>query len=119
MIEWMEIILIFMALSFLFSSIKMHEDFFWGAILAFWSIILWFILATSILEMETPYQIYNATSGNIETGLQVYTFKTAPEMIYLFYLFAIVTTIYFTVYYIFIPVYNMFFKDETRGKSRE
>lgn len=92
MIDWLVIIFIIMAILFMFGSIeKMREhDWFWSFIFTLLGTVVWFILAASILEVEVPYEIYNATSGNIETGVHTVTSKVAPEMVYFFQMMALV-----------------------------
>ena len=62
------------------------------------SILLWFLLAASIQEIEIPYQMYNGTSGNIETGYHVFSSPISPFMVYLFMGFGAIMTIYFVGY---------------------
>lgn len=92
MFDWLVIIFIIMAILFMFASIeKMRErDWFWSFIFTLLCTVIWFILAASILEVETPYEMYNATSGQIETGIHTVTSKVAPEMVYFFQMMALI-----------------------------
>ena len=92
MIDWLTALFIIMGLLFMFAAFeKMREnDWFWSFILTLLSTVIWFILAASILETETPYQLFNATSGNIETGVHTYSSKVSPEMVYFFQMMAII-----------------------------
>lgn len=64
------------------------KDYFWGFITTLVGTVIWYICAASIMETEIAYQLFNATSGNIETDIQVASSKIAPEMLYFFYMMA-------------------------------
>lgn len=60
--------------------------------------ILWIILALLIVQgVEIPYQLYNATSNKIETGLQLVQNNLSP-MAYLFMGFSVLMFILFFVF---------------------
>ena len=109
MLDWLAIIFIIMALLFMLLGIDKFrdKDYLWSFIFTLISIVMWYILAASILETETPYQLYNATSGNIETGISIYTSKVAPEMVYFFYMMASINII-FMVLQVFVAVGSIF-----------
>jgi len=92
MIDWLIIIFIIMAILFLLVAVeKMRDrDWFWSFIFTLLDAIIWFILAASILEVEESYQMFNATSGNVETGIHTVTSKVAPEMVYFFQMMALI-----------------------------
>jgi len=46
------------------------------------------------MEIEIPYQMYNATSGNIESGYHVFTSPISPFITYLLAGFGVIMTIY-------------------------
>ena len=52
--------------------------------------IIWITLALFLIQgIETPYQMYNATSGNIETGVHTIQANLDP-LAYLFMAFALI-----------------------------
>jgi formate hydrogenlyase subunit 3/multisubunit Na+/H+ antiporter MnhD subunit len=60
--------------------------------------ILWLILALFMLQgIEIPYEIFNATSGNIETGVHIIQNNLSP----LSYLFTGLGAIMFILFVIF------------------
>ena len=107
MIDWMFAIFIMITFLFMYLAVEHHDDTFWGAMFTIIDIILWFFLSATVLEMETTYQIYNATTGNIETGIQIATSKIAPELVYMFYMFAAIMMVYFVGYFMFAPIYEV------------
>lgn len=115
MIDWLVIMFILMAVLFLFAGIEKtrEKDLFWGFVFILVSTVMWFILAASILETETTYEMFNATSGNIETGIHRYTSKTAPEMVYFFQMMAIVSMI-FSIVIAFLAAANLFKERKNR-----
>ena len=80
-----------------------HE--YWTIIFTFLSMSMWFICAFGVLELQIPYQIFNATSGNIETGYQ--TYHELPYLSYIFLGIAVSCLIYF-VTLAFKPIINAF-----------
>jgi len=92
MLDWLMIIFVIMGILFLLIAVeKMKEhDWFWSFIFVLLDTVIWFILAASILEVEVPYEMYNATSGQIETGIHTVTSKVAPEMVYFFQMMAVI-----------------------------
>lgn len=78
----------------------------------FVSAILWLIIAVFMLQgIEIPYEMYNATSGNIETG--VHTIRTNLDALsYLFMLFGLIMFILFVTFLL------EFFMDYKKIKSR-
>ena len=65
MLDIIFIILIFLAILLMFYSINEK-----GIAFALIDSILWIILAMFLLQgIEIPYEMFNATSGNIETGV--------------------------------------------------
>ena len=103
MLDWLVIIFIIMALVFMLLTFEKiyARDYFWAFIFSFICIFLWYFLAASILEVEIPYEIYNATSGQIETGSHMYTSKVAPELVLFFQMMASIMFI-FNVFIVFI-----------------
>jgi len=95
MLDWFTAIMIGIGLLFMFTGIYMirQNDYFYSFIFTLLATVTFFFLAGGIMEMETPFQIFNNTSGNIETGVHVYNSKIAPETLYYFYMLASVTFI--------------------------
>ena len=103
MIDWLFVMFLMLAILFATVSIFHDSGFFWNIIFILISIILFFILAVGIMSIETPYQMYNATSGNIETGYHTYYLIENIWYSYLFYMFAVIMMIYSVAYvYIYI-----------------
>ena len=50
-----------------------EEEPYWGIGLALIATIIFFSLSFGVMNINQPYEIYNATSGNIETGFHIYT----------------------------------------------
>lgn len=71
------LLVIFTVLAFLllFLSKVMQdvEEPFWSPVLAFIGMFLFFLLAFGVENIEIPWQMYNVSSGQIETGVHVYT----------------------------------------------
>jgi len=103
MLDWLFIILLVLAILFVLISIEFDLGIYWNIIMILSSIIIFFTLAASVMDIESPYSIYNATSGNIETGYHVTQSSISPYISYLFMFFGAVMLIYF-VGYVFIPV---------------
>jgi len=49
------------------------EEPYWSPVLAFVAMMIFFILAFGVMNIDRPYELYNVTSGQIETGTHVYT----------------------------------------------
>jgi hypothetical protein len=86
-----------------------EQDYLWSFTFTLLSTVIWYILAVSIMELEVPYEMFNATSGNIETGVHTYTSKVSPEMVYFFIMMAAINII-FTVLQVFVAVGSIFKK---------
>lgn len=88
--------IIILALAFIFMLLAIEfEDTFWKNVWILLDIVLWFFLAVSVMEIEIPYQFYNATSGQLETGYQVFTGKVGVYLPYFFVMFASIMMVYF------------------------
>lgn len=84
MLSWIFVILLILAVLFILMSIEYEGNPFWNLICIMMATTLFFILALSVMEITEPYQIYNATSGNIETG---YHEIVLVENVFLSYIF--------------------------------
>lgn len=56
----------------------------WGVFFLFGSIILWYMLGAAVMELEYPWEIFNVTSGNVETGVHVFTSEVSIYLSYFF-----------------------------------
>ena len=106
MLDWIFIMLLMIAILFTMMSIITDFGIFWNVIFILVAIIIFIILSAGIHELETPYQMYNATSGNIETGYQTIYKPMNTYLSYLFMLFSIVMIIYFVGYIIGPAIYK-------------
>jgi hypothetical protein len=93
MLDWMFILIFAFAFLFMLFGIFI-DDKFWKNVFILTDIVLWFFLAASVMEIEIPYQFYNATSGNLETGYQIFTGKIGATLPYFFVMFASIMIVY-------------------------
>ena len=91
MLDLMFIILIIFAVLTMIIAYEYSD-----AVFAIMSSVAWFVAALGALRIEIPFEIYNASSGNIETGTHV--FENLWQFSYLFMGFAVVTFIGFMTY---------------------
>jgi len=98
MLDWLFIMLLVLTIILTLMSIEFDLGIFWNITFITISMILWLLLAASIQEIEIPYQMYNATSGNIETGYHIFSSPISPYLMYLFFMFAAIMLIYFVGY---------------------
>ena len=93
MLDIMIVVLNLMAFGFLIIGIEHEgEQPYWNIIMTFISGILFLVLAGMTSVIETPYEIFNATSGNIETGFHKYY---TGDLILFYYFCFIPTSMYF------------------------
>lgn len=79
--------LVFLLLSVEFTSSSDPKTNFiavWGVFFLFASTILWFVLGAAVMEIEYPWEAYNASSGNVETGVHVFRSDISPYISYFF-----------------------------------
>ena len=98
MVDWLFIM--FLVIAFLLTLLVLILDleFFWKTTFVMIAIVLWFLLAASIMEIEIPYTAFNSTSGQIETGSHIFSSKISPYIVYFFQMIAIILMIYFVAY---------------------
>jgi hypothetical protein len=70
-------------------------------------IVMWFLLAATVLEIESPSYMYNVTTGGMDPTLYRYTSTVAPELVYFFYMMAVIMIVFFVGYFMFGPVYEV------------
>ena len=80
---------------------------YWNIVGIFLAAGLFLIVAVGSMEIEIPYQAFNSSSGQVETGYQVYT--GMPWLSYLFVGCAVVSIIYM-VTLVFEPLIKVFKK---------
>jgi len=114
MIDWMFAIFFIIAFILMILAIDFRDHPFWGGMFTILDIVMWFILAPSVLVIETPSYEYNQTLGAMQPKLVGYTSDVAPYLVYFFYLMALIMIIYFVGYFLFTPFYNL-----VTGKNRE
>lgn len=107
MIDWMFAIFFILAFIMIVLIIEYHDDKFWGAMFTILDIVIWFILASTVLLIESPSMRYNATSKAYESVMMAYTSNIAPALVYFFYMMAIIMTVFFVGYFMFAPIYEL------------
>jgi len=90
----MFILLFFLGIILLVMSVEMEKHPYWNLVSGFMSSITFLILSLSQMEIEIPYQMYNVTSGNIETGMQVFSSQISPYLTYFFFGLFVVLQVY-------------------------
>lgn len=96
--ELLFVVFLMMAILFMLMCIELDFGIFWNATFILTDIILWLLLAASVMMIERPYEMYNATSGLIETSYHTFQSPVSPYISYLFGLFSIIMIIYFWMY---------------------
>jgi len=107
LIDWMFAIFLVMAFILIVLIIQYHDDPFWGGMFTILDVVVWFLLASTVLEMESPTFQYNTTLTAYEPALVIFTSKVAPEMVYFFYMMAIIMFVFFVGYFLFDPMYRL------------
>ena len=119
MIDWMFAIFLLMAFLLIVLIIQYHDDVFWGAMFTILDIVMWFVLAASVLEIEAPTFMYNSTIGAYEPVLKSFYSVIAPELLYFFYMMAIIMVIFFVGYFMFAPLYKVVTGKKFERKKKE
>ena len=109
MLDILFVVFLLLAIIFLFLSIESDRagDHFWAVVSAVIVLALFLVLSIGVMNIHHPYSIYNVSSGEIETGYNVYA--ELPWLSYLFQGFAIVMAIY-VVLMAFDPIIHVFDK---------
>lgn len=107
MLDWMFVCVLILAVLFMLMIIMFEDDIQpqWLFGLVILDIVIWWALASGQFEIEQPYQMYNATSGQIEKGYHYISSKTSPALFYIFLAPAVLMSIYMN-YMVFIVVLN-------------
>jgi len=97
MLETLWIILFILGLLLIFIIADLdYNDYpvYWCLMLTLLDTIIWFLLSGATYEIEQPYQMFNATSGNIETGIHIVTSKVSVEISYFCMMMAVIMMAY-------------------------
>lgn len=100
MLETLFILFTIISFILLFIGIEYEgEHEYWNYVFVLMSSFIMFMLAWQTFNINIPYQSFNATSGNIETGFQTYVFDY--QLMYFYYGMAIIIFLYFVVLILF------------------
>jgi len=79
---WYFLFIIAIMLMVIIAYMEYEGDFpiYWLLMFTLLDTIIWFVLASAVFELESSWEMYNATSGNIETGIHIVSSKTCPEV---------------------------------------
>ena len=103
MLDWLFRLFLTVAILLMFITIVADLDKFWQTTLLLVDIVLWFLLAASIMEIEIPYQAIQA-DDTIVTGSHIFSSKISPYLVYFFEMMGFIMIIYF-VGYLFGPAF--------------
>ena len=93
MLDILFIIINLVAFTFLYLGIEYEtEQVYWNVIMVMFSWILFLWLAATSATIQIPYEIYNATSGSIQTGYHVYY---TGELMLVYFGFWVASFMYF------------------------
>lgn len=93
MLDIMFILFNLFAFLFLYIGIEYEtEHVYWNAIMIFFAWLLFLVLSGWSTSIQIPYEMYNATSGNIETGYHIYY---TGDLIFVYFSFFIASFLYF------------------------
>jgi len=111
MLETMWIILLIIAiiLILVIADLEFNDfPYYWPLMLTLLDIIIWFVLAASVFEIESPWEMYNVSSNSIETGIYIVSSKVSPEMSYFCLMMAVSMSMYmgYAVFSTFKQLYN-------------
>ena len=107
MLDWMFVCVLILAILLMLMIIMFEDDIQpqWLIGLVILDVMIWWSLASGQFEIEQPYQMYNATSGQIETGYHIFSSKTSPALFYIFLAPGVIMFIYMN-YMVFMAVLN-------------
>ena len=94
MLDIVFILLFLLALMMLIMSIAYERHPFWNMTAGFISSVTWLILGLSQLTIHRAYEVYNASSNQIETGTHAVWTAETPYYTYFFVGLFVVTQIY-------------------------
>ena len=90
-------ILLIFAILLIILAIEYHDNAYWELVFITLDIPLWFILALQNMTLERPWEMYNVSSSQIETGIHTVTSSVSPFLTYLFSGIGILMMIYLVV----------------------
>jgi|GEM_PF-5000387 len=93
---WILLLIIAIILIIVVAELEYNDfPYYWGLMLTLLDTIIWFVLAASVFEIEKPWQMYNVSSNQIETGIHIVSSKVSPGMSYFCLMMAIAMSLYF------------------------
>ena len=96
MLETLFIILVIISIILLLITLAEDNEY-WTIVGATICCVLFMVLALGCVQLERPYEIFNSTSGAIETGIHSYTNEVTIYTSYVFLIFFGATLFYFIV----------------------
>ena len=106
MLDWLFMFFFVIAILLFFICITQDLGVYWNTILVLLNIIIWYILSASVMTIEIPYEIYNASSSQIETGYHNFTSPVSFYLVYFFMLMAVIMIFYFIGYILYPAIYQ-------------
>ena len=97
MLETIFILLLIFAILLIILAIEYHDNPYWELVFIVLDIPLWFILALSNMQIERPWEMYNVSSNQIETGIHIVSSPVSPYLTYFFMGIGLVMMIYMIV----------------------
>ena len=90
----MFIMLFLFAIILMVFTVENENHPFWSLVSGFLASIIFLILSLSQMQIEIPYEMFNVTSGYIETGVHVYTSPISPYLTYFFFGLFVILQVY-------------------------
>ena len=115
MLDWMFLVLLFIAVLFLWLSITLErENTYWNMMFLVMSTVLWFILSIQWMNIQTFYPTFNTTTGNTTAYYDLFVEESSLYLSYFFLLMGILCMIY-----ILIVVFGIYYErlDEKEEKN--
>ena len=106
MLDWLFILLLVFAVIILLIVVTNDFGVFWNTVFIMIDIMVWYLLSASVMVIEIPYEIYNVSSSQIETGYHTFTSPISPYLVYFFMMFAVIMMIYFVGYILGPAIYK-------------
>lgn len=97
MLIYLWIIFLIIAILFMYTVIVKDYGFYWNTVFIMFSIILFFVLAAGIMDLEFPYTVIQ-TDNTVVNGLHHIYSDVNITMSYFFYGLAVVMIIFYIVY---------------------
>ena len=101
----MFILLFLLGLILMVFSVEYEKHPFWNLVSGFLSSMIWLIISLSQMVIEIPYQMYNVSSGMVETGVHEYTSLVNVYLTYFFFGLFVIMQVY-TWVKVFSDVYD-------------